>query len=194
MEKLNKRTLLTVTALGTMAVIGLAAAIPCFVAPPATRISSRNSCINNLHMINGAKEQWALDGHYTVGAKPRGNEVATFIKGGMPRCPQGGVYHIGLVGENPTCSIESHALSPVTSGLELVPLSTNTPPPNAVLYDPVRRRAIGTVVEIEKYHEFDDGSDRAGILLRDLTGLESWIPRTNLNQSLVIRELLHPIP
>jgi hypothetical protein len=194
MKKLHKSALVTVIALGTIAVIGLAAAVPCFVAPPARRTSPLNACINNLHQIDGAKEEWALEGRYTVGAKPSEADLAKFIRHGMNRCPSGGVYHIGEIGQNPTCSVEGHAMEAATGVVELVPLGTNAPPLNAILYAPNNRRAVGTVLNFDEWHEFDDGFEKAGVLIRDLNGLDAWVPRTTLSKALIMRDLLRQLP
>jgi hypothetical protein len=80
--------------------------VPSFFAASWAR--SSNACVNNLRVIAGAKEQWALENGKTNGIvtwadiKPymgRGPE------GGIPKCPQGGVYIIGRLDEDPTCSI-----------------------------------------------------------------------------------------
>lgn len=87
---------------------GLVAAfvVPGFVAVSLAR--SSNACVNNLRVIDDAKQQWALENGKTNGVvtwadiKPymgRGTE------GSIPKCPQGGVYTIGRLDEDPTCSI-----------------------------------------------------------------------------------------
>src|SRR6187455_2122793 len=72
-----------------VAIIGLLAAIaiPNFVKARTT--AQKNSCINNLRQIDGAKEQWALETRQADGAATTGNEAAIngYIKGGAPRCP-----------------------------------------------------------------------------------------------------------
>ena len=65
-------------------------------------------CIANLRDFDSAKQQWALENGKTNGIvtwadiKPylgRGPE------GSLPKCPQGGTYTIGKIGELPTCSL-----------------------------------------------------------------------------------------
>ena len=83
------------------------------------RTSPATACINNLREIDGAKERWTL-GH---NAKPNDfitlDEIKPYLvpygqpngyikldaKGNLPKCPSGGVYTIGKVGEPPTCSL-----------------------------------------------------------------------------------------
>jgi hypothetical protein len=70
---------------------------------------ARNTCINNLRMIEAAKQQWALENNKTAGAIPTAQDIAPYIKldanGNIPGCPSGGTYTIGAVGESPSCSI-----------------------------------------------------------------------------------------
>jgi|ERR1051325_3561488 hypothetical protein len=168
--------------------IVVAITIPCFVAPPARRISTENSCINNLRQIDGAKEQWALENRYTAGAIVSAKDVAPFIKGGMPHCPRGGIYRIGTVGENPTCTVASHSLEPVTELLSLVPLGTNTPEIGLRLFHPHTRREIGSAVKIESAHEFPDGEERPGVLLKTINDAKVWVPRKSLDNALFLVE------
>lgn len=88
-----------------VAIIGLLAAIaiPNFVKARAT--AQKNSCINNLRQIDGAKEQWALEKRVSTGANIVEDEVNEYLKGEQePICPAGGDYTYNVVGTNPTCS------------------------------------------------------------------------------------------
>jgi general secretion pathway protein G len=92
--------------------------IPGFVAASLAR--SSNACVNNLRVIDGAKQQWALENGKTNGIvtwadiKPYLNLDSN---GDLPKCPQGGTYTIGRLGEDPTCSVgtsdwpNTHALN-----------------------------------------------------------------------------------
>jgi hypothetical protein len=71
---------------------------------------NKNACINNLREIDGAKEQWALENHVESGKLAIVKEVDAYIKGGHPKCPQGGTYTYGKVDEPPRCSIKGHNL------------------------------------------------------------------------------------
>ena len=88
---------------------GLAAiAIPNFVKARAT--SQENACINNLRQIDAAKNQWALENNKKTGDVPTENDLKPYIGPagrGFPRCPAGGTYTIGAIGEPPTCSLSS---------------------------------------------------------------------------------------
>jgi hypothetical protein len=90
----------------------LAIAIPNFV--KARDISMQNACINNLRQIDGAKNEWALENNKTNGTPVTEADIKPYIKlgasGNLPKCPAGGTYTIGPVGEPPTCSVPRHKL------------------------------------------------------------------------------------
>jgi hypothetical protein len=96
------------------AAVGLlsAIAIPNFVRARAT--SQENACINNLRVINAAKQQWALEKGKSNTDIPTEDDIRPYMgrgaRGEMPTCPAGGHYIIGAVGEKPRCSIEGHVL------------------------------------------------------------------------------------
>ena len=89
-----------------VAIIGLLAAIavPNFVTARTT--SRKNACINNLRIIMAAKDQSAMDNNKAEGAVMALADISAYLRGAaLPAEPQGGVYTIGNVGVNPTCSI-----------------------------------------------------------------------------------------
>lgn len=93
-------------------VIGLLAAIaiPNFVR--ARKTAQMNMCINNLRMLDGAKQQWALENKKEATDTPAQDDVAALLRNRQfPVCPAGGVYTVKPVGEEPTCSIPDHQLS-----------------------------------------------------------------------------------
>lgn len=70
-----------------------------------------NACINNLRMLDGAKQQWALEKQKTVEAVPTAEEIAFYLKDQViPVCPATGKYTLNAVGAVPTCTIAGHAL------------------------------------------------------------------------------------
>ena len=89
-----------------------AIAVPNFVRARAT--SQENACINNLRLIDAAKQQWALENKKQSADTPTMKDLQPYLcrgpKGTLPTCPGGGVYKIGAVGEKPTCSIPGHEL------------------------------------------------------------------------------------
>jgi prepilin-type N-terminal cleavage/methylation domain-containing protein len=90
-----------------VAIIGLLAAIaiPNFV--KARQTSQTNACINNLRIIDAAKQQWALEtGQASSQAVVSGNIVPYLGRSGsvMPTCPLGNAtYTINAVSVSPVC-------------------------------------------------------------------------------------------
>ncbi len=101
-----------------VAIIGLLAAIaiPNFI--KARETARKNTCINNLRLVDGAIQQWALEN----GKNSSDNVVLTSLTtylgrggtgdvNGSVKCPSGGTYAATTVNAKPTCSYASgHAL------------------------------------------------------------------------------------
>jgi hypothetical protein len=88
-----------------------AIAVPNFV--KARDTAQKNSCLNNLRMIDAAKAQWALENKKGQNDVPTWADLKPFIKngkGGRLTCPAGGAYRINAVSQTPTCSHPGHAL------------------------------------------------------------------------------------
>ena len=69
------------------------------------------ACIDNLCLIDGAKQQWALDHKRNGADTPTWEELRPYVinkKGELPSCPKGGVYRIGTVSESPSCTFKGH--------------------------------------------------------------------------------------
>jgi len=85
--------------------------------PPSGRNSppsnpQNNACINNLRLLDHAKQQWAVANNKADADTPVAANLVPYMKiGRMPTCPQGGVYSINAVGESPTCSKPGHKLA-----------------------------------------------------------------------------------
>lgn len=91
-----------------------AIAIPNFV--KARQISMQNACINNLRMIQAAKQQWALENQEPDSATPAESDLTPYLPHHlMPHCPAGGVYAIGVVTNPPTCTVPGHRLPLINS-------------------------------------------------------------------------------
>jgi hypothetical protein len=76
-------------------------------------IIHRNTCINNLRQIDGAKQQWALEKNKTLDAVPTVKDLLPYLKDGVfPVCPEGGTYAINSVEALPTCTVSGHVLAP----------------------------------------------------------------------------------
>ena len=73
-----------------------------------------NACINNLRLIDSAKQQWALEQRKQTTDTPTMDDLRPYLgrgpNGEMPVCPDGGVYTLGTVAEKPTCSTAGHVL------------------------------------------------------------------------------------
>ena len=97
-----------------VAIIGLLAAIaiPNFVR--ARKQSQKSICINNLRMIDAAKQQWATENKKSDTDEPSPAEVGNYMKNNKyPSCPiSTGVYTINLVNTDPTCSFGTDANFP----------------------------------------------------------------------------------
>jgi hypothetical protein len=75
--------------------------------------TSKNTCINNLRQIDGAKEQWALEHGKTNSDIPTWADIKPYFgRPGidLPTCPSGGKYTLGAMSNLPTCSVPGHVL------------------------------------------------------------------------------------
>jgi len=88
----------------------MAIAVPNFV--KARQTAQNNACINNLRMIDGAKQTCALEKKLTAEDTPTAQDLKPYLRQDFNslRCPAGGRYSINKVGEPPTCSIPNHVL------------------------------------------------------------------------------------
>lgn len=102
-----------------IAVIGILAliAVPNYIKNPWT--SPANACINNLREIDGAKEKWMIEHNAKTNDVVTLDDVKPYLvpygepngyikldaNGNLPKCPAGGIYSIGKIGESPICSI-----------------------------------------------------------------------------------------
>lgn len=80
-----------------------AVAIPSFV--KAKEMSQLNACINNMRMIDAAKEQVAMEQGKTDGDALDDVAVEVYMKMGRPVCPADGTYSYNPPGQDPECSV-----------------------------------------------------------------------------------------
>jgi prepilin-type N-terminal cleavage/methylation domain-containing protein len=103
-----------------VAIIGLLAAIAIANFMNARATSQANACINNMHQIDSAVTEWALEKGKKTGdpAPSLITDLTPYIKlnssGSIPSCPAGGSYIMGTVGNIPqiTCSLGSSVNPP----------------------------------------------------------------------------------
>lgn len=72
--------------------------------------SASISCISILRDIDAAKQNWALENKKATNVVPTWDDLASKYLHENPKCPQGGTYTLGAVGELPRCSYPGHKL------------------------------------------------------------------------------------
>ncbi len=77
----------------------------------------KNTCINNLRMIDDAKQSWMSDHHKSEGDVPTWADINPYLTRDQKSdtnptltCPKGGTYVIGAITSRPSCSIAGHVL------------------------------------------------------------------------------------
>lgn len=83
-----------------------AAIIPSAI--PARLAAQREACVSNLRAIQAAKTQWAVTNHKQPGDIPTEAQLRGTNRTGIFACPRGGLYTIGSVGQDPTCTFSNH--------------------------------------------------------------------------------------
>jgi len=111
---MGRKTLIAIAATGCVAL--LASGVSGFI--QARNTASVASCVNNLRLIDAAKQQWALEAAGQRTPQPAWEDLRPYlgrIEGTLPACPEGGRYQIGTWTNLPACSLSGsrpgHALS-----------------------------------------------------------------------------------
>lgn len=111
---MRKRAFTLVEIMIVVMIIGilLTIAAPNFL--NARSLGQQKTCIANLHNLEGAKEQWAMEYHKGNTDKPTqadliGGVTTGYLKS-YPVCPSGGTYDPGQVISRPTCTVATHKL------------------------------------------------------------------------------------
>lgn len=75
-------------------------------------IANQNACIQNLRIIDGAREQAGMDLGMKRGGKLTPEQITSYIPGGFLslKCRAEGTYSINPLGVSVTCSVPGHAL------------------------------------------------------------------------------------
>jgi hypothetical protein len=74
---------------------------------------AKNACINNLRIIEAAKQQCKVQLNLSITDTPTVEQLLPYLGPGakeLPRCPMGGTYNIGIIGVKAACSIPGHVL------------------------------------------------------------------------------------
>ncbi len=88
-----------------VAIIGLLAAIAVPNFAQARTNARRGTCINNMRLIDAAKEQYALENNKDSTVTPGSGDITPYLKGNaMPTCPAAGTYTVAAIGTAPSCS------------------------------------------------------------------------------------------
>ena len=111
----GNKVLLVTVAVMTLALVFTLGSLVGSVIRSSTKEGRAEQCVVNLRRISEAKGSWAGEhdrGLMTEDPLTRTDLHAYFDTHMWRKCPSGGIYTIGKVGEPPTCTIKGHSLAP----------------------------------------------------------------------------------
>ena len=71
-----------------------------------------SACKSNLRTMEGAIMMWALEKRKADGSEVSLEDIESYMKDGIPRCPSGGEYELYTVEDKPTCNVGGHTIIP----------------------------------------------------------------------------------
>lgn len=80
------------------------------VTPILEEQSKRNACVNQLKMLDGAIQQWALEDRKDTASTVDATAIEKYLPQGFPVCPAGGHYKLTTISALPTCSAAGHQI------------------------------------------------------------------------------------
>jgi prepilin-type N-terminal cleavage/methylation domain-containing protein len=106
-KQLNRRGFTLVEIMIVVAIIGLLAAIAIPNYKLARDRSRMTSCVTNLHRIDGAIQEWAMESRKQSGEHVTYDDIKVYMRNAVV-CPSGGTtfgdsYEISSVDSLPTC-------------------------------------------------------------------------------------------
>ncbi len=98
-------------------IVALIISLLAAIAVPSYRLARRRAgakaCVNNLRILDAAKEEWAMVNNLAEGSVPGEADIKPYLgREFWPVCPAGGVYTLQPIGVNPTCSINGEHVLP----------------------------------------------------------------------------------
>jgi len=88
-----------------VAIIGLLASVALPSLNRARNKAAQTACIQNLRLIDAAKQHWALENKRADTDTPGPEDIKVYLRNQLfPTCPAGGAYTIGALNADPACS------------------------------------------------------------------------------------------